>query len=171
MPLLTPEQIEEYERTGTYSFALSKNAKITKSWYKRGWAVIFYIFAAFFILQAISGSPDQGKAVTNQNNTQVNQFVPAKDRAITNQEKQVRPIEVPKQVAPQPSPVNANTPTDQGLSNNNYYTNTAGNTVHSPAYSKTVPLGASARCRDQSYSFSQSRRGTCSHHGGVAEWL
>jgi hypothetical protein len=34
-----------------------------------------------------------------------------------------------------------------------------------------VPPGASARCADGTYSFSASRRGTCSHHGGVAEWL
>jgi hypothetical protein len=57
------------------------------------------------------------------------------------------------------------------LSNDNYYTNTSGNEVHSPAYSNSVPIGASARCGDGTYSFSQSRRGTCSHHGGVAEWL
>ena len=59
------------------------------------------------------------------------------------------------------------------LSNNNYYTNTYGNEVHSPAYTQnnSIPAGASAQCRDGTYSFSQSRRGTCSHHGGVAEWL
>jgi|SRR3989344_5569454 len=57
------------------------------------------------------------------------------------------------------------------LSNDNYYTNSKGNTVHSPAYSNSVPAGASAQCRDGTYSFSQSRRGTCSHHGGVAKWL
>lgn len=57
------------------------------------------------------------------------------------------------------------------LSNDNYYTNTAGNKVHSPAYSESIPIGATAQCRDWTYSFSQSRRGTCSHHGGVAEWL
>lgn len=57
------------------------------------------------------------------------------------------------------------------LSNNNYYVNSKGDTVHSPAYSRSVPQGASARCRDGTYSFSQSRRGTCSHHGGVASWL
>ncbi|WP_431636442.1 DUF3761 domain-containing protein [Dyella sp. KULCS107] len=34
-----------------------------------------------------------------------------------------------------------------------------------------VPAGASAQCRDGTYSFSRSRRGTCSHHGGVARWL
>ena len=34
-----------------------------------------------------------------------------------------------------------------------------------------APDGASAKCRDGSYSFSQSRRGTCSRHGGVAAWL
>ena len=64
------------------------------------------------------------------------------------------------------------TPTAQApLSNNNYYTNSSGNEVHSPAYSETVPVGASAQCRDGSYSFSQHRSGTCSHHGGVAKWL
>jgi len=59
------------------------------------------------------------------------------------------------------------------LSNNNYYTNSVGNQVHSPAYTpdNSVPAGASAQCRDGTYSFSQSRRGTCSHHGGVARWL
>lgn len=56
------------------------------------------------------------------------------------------------------------------LSNNNYYTNTRGNTVHSPAYAPSQPSGASARCRDGTYSFSQSSRGTCSHHGGVDDW-
>lgn len=59
----------------------------------------------------------------------------------------------------------------QSLSNDNYYTNVDGNSVHSPAYSNTVPLGATARCRDGTYSFSQHRSGTCSHHGGVAKWL
>ena len=34
-----------------------------------------------------------------------------------------------------------------------------------------APAGASARCRDGTYSFSAHRRGTCSHHGGVAQWL
>jgi hypothetical protein len=67
------------------------------------------------------------------------------------------------------APSNA-TQTDN-LSNDNYYTNSAGNEVHSPAYAPSVPAGATAQCRDGTYSFSQSRRGTCSHHGGVAQWL
>jgi uncharacterized membrane protein YqiK len=37
--------------------------------------------------------------------------------------------------------------------------------------SNSAPPGASARCQDGSYSYSTSRRGTCSHHGGVSEWL
>jgi len=57
------------------------------------------------------------------------------------------------------------------LSNNNTYINSQGNEVHSPAYAPSVPTGASAICRDGTYSFSQNRRGTCSHHGGVSEWL
>ena len=40
-----------------------------------------------------------------------------------------------------------------------------------PVRAATAPVGATARCRDGTYSFSQHRRGTCSWHGGVAEWL
>jgi hypothetical protein len=36
---------------------------------------------------------------------------------------------------------------------------------------RSVPAGASAVCRDGTYSFSANRRGTCSHHGGVGQWL
>ncbi len=54
---------------------------------------------------------------------------------------------------------------------NGTYTNTAGNVVCSPYSAPSAPAGASAQCRDGTYSFSQSRRGTCSHHGGVAQWL
>src|SRR4051812_47143680 len=39
------------------------------------------------------------------------------------------------------------------------------------ATSTAPPPGASARCRDGTYSFSQHHSGTCSHHGGVAQWL
>ena len=35
----------------------------------------------------------------------------------------------------------------------------------------SAPPGATARCRDGTYSFSEHRSGTCSHHGGVAVWL
>ena len=52
-----------------------------------------------------------------------------------------------------------------------FYTNKDGQRVQSPTYSKTVPPGATAQCRDGTYSFSQNHRGTCSHHGGVAKWL
>ena len=52
-----------------------------------------------------------------------------------------------------------------------YYTNSKGQRVQSPTYYQTAPAGATALCRDGTYSFSRSRRGTCSHHGGVAKWL
>lgn len=55
-------------------------------------------------------------------------------------------------------------------SNVQYYTNSMGHIVQSPTYYNNKPNGACARCRDGSYSFSESRRGTCSHHGGVAVW-
>jgi hypothetical protein len=53
-----------------------------------------------------------------------------------------------------------------------YYRNSRGNCVHRPASSATLtPQGATAHCRDGTYSYSQSASGTCSHHGGVGTWL
>jgi hypothetical protein len=71
-----------------------------------------------------------------------------------------------------PTQVPANQ-TNSQLDNNNSYTNVDGNQVHSPANTVdgSVPAGASAKCGDGTYSFSQHRSGTCSHHGGVAQWL
>jgi hypothetical protein len=55
---------------------------------------------------------------------------------------------------------------------NGTYVNSAGNTVCSPEESTSgAPAGATAECADGTYSFSESRSGTCSHHGGVASWL
>ena len=51
------------------------------------------------------------------------------------------------------------------------YINSRGHCVHRPVRANKAPAGATARCRDGTYSFSQSRRGTCSWHGGVAQWL
>lgn len=59
----------------------------------------------------------------------------------------------------------------RGTCGGNYYVNSKGRCVHRPMHSSSVPKGASAQCRDGTYSFSQSRRGTCSYHGGVARWL
>lgn len=64
-------------------------------------------------------------------------------------------------------------PDESKLDSHRHYINKDGQTVHSPAKSKSgaIPAGASAQCRDGSYSFSRHRSGTCSHHGGVAQWL
>ena len=39
-----------------------------------------------------------------------------------------------------------------------------------PAAKGTGPQGATAKCRDNTYSQSRDHRGACSHHGGVATW-
>jgi hypothetical protein len=43
--------------------------------------------------------------------------------------------------------------------------------VPAAASGGSAPPGATARCSDGTYSFSQHHSGTCSHHGGVAAWL
>ena len=54
---------------------------------------------------------------------------------------------------------------------NGTYTNSAGNEVCRPYESAGAPAGATAQCKDGTWSFSQSRSGTCSGHGGVSRWL
>jgi len=39
------------------------------------------------------------------------------------------------------------------------------------AAAASPPPGATAQCRDGTYSYSQHHSGTCSYHGGVAVWL
>ena len=56
-------------------------------------------------------------------------------------------------------------------SNSDYYTNVSHNRIHRPVRADRAPAGASAHCRDGSWSFSQHHQGTCSHHGGVARFL
>jgi hypothetical protein len=51
------------------------------------------------------------------------------------------------------------------------YVNSQGQTVKRPETCSSAPQGATAQCRDGTYSFSKSRSGTCSHHGGVSKWL
>ena len=52
-----------------------------------------------------------------------------------------------------------------------YYTNVDGHSVHRPTHCGARPAGATARCGDGTWSFSQHHSGTCSHHGGVLTWL
>ncbi len=75
---------------------------------------------------------------------------------------------------PPPTGISQETaPNESDLKEHGHYVNKKGKSVHAPAHSKSgaVPQGATAQCRDGSYSFSQSHRGTCSRHGGVASWL
>ncbi len=51
------------------------------------------------------------------------------------------------------------------------YRNVDGVCVPRPIQADAPPPGATAQCNDGTYSFSQHRSGTCSHHGGVRRWL
>jgi hypothetical protein len=75
--------------------------------------------------------------------------------------------------APAKSPRSTAEPIEAELLSHRHYKAKDGHAVHSPAKSTNdqIPAGASAMCRDGTYSFSKHRRGTCSHHGGVGAWL
>lgn len=68
--------------------------------------------------------------------------------------------------APAPKPA-----ASSSCNESTHYINSKGNCVLRPMPAASAPSGASAKCKDGTYSFSQSRSGTCSKHGGVAQWL
>ncbi|AWV19315.1 hypothetical protein A3862_07090 [Methylobacterium sp. XJLW] len=63
-------------------------------------------------------------------------------------------------------------PDDRNLDRHGHYRSRDGSEVHQPAKSLdgAKPAGATAKCRDGTWSFSHTHRGTCSRHGGVARW-
>ena len=67
-------------------------------------------------------------------------------------------------------------PAQQAEGNCGYYTNSLGHEVPRPcgdARTQPAPPGATAICRDGSYSYSEHpySGGTCSHYGGVEKHL
>jgi hypothetical protein len=89
-----------------------------------------------------------------------------------------KPAEAPKPaakpaVAAKPPPAAPKPPasSDGGCDEDTHYVNVSGNCVLRPVAAAVAPAGASARCKDGTYSSSQHRSGTCSRHGGVQEWL
>jgi len=128
---------------------------VPQPWYKKKLTIAVFIVAGVAI---ISGFGDNNVSVQPSNQVAA---------PIVSQQSYTQTVSVQKA---QIQDKQVSSP-DSRLSNSNYYTNTAGSSVHSPAYSNSIPSGASAQCRDGTYSFSQSRRGTCSHHGVVASWL
>lgn len=69
---------------------------------------------------------------------------------------------------PPPAPATTLPPVPAG---DGTYTNVDGNTIPDPVSAAAPPAGATAQCNDGTYSFSQHHSGTCSGHGGVAQWL
>ncbi|QRP50611.1 DUF3761 domain-containing protein [Amycolatopsis sp. FDAARGOS 1241] len=74
----------------------------------------------------------------------------------------------PKTTTAQPKTTTATPHPTSTACGADYYRNSSGVCVHRPS---TNSSGATAICKDGSYSYSQHRSGTCSGHGGVKTWL
>lgn len=77
-------------------------------------------------------------------------------------------VVAPKTATPKPKAAPKTTAPKSAECGADYYVNSSGNCVHRPSDN---PAGATAICKDGSYSYSQHRSGTCSGHGGVRSWL
>jgi hypothetical protein len=70
--------------------------------------------------------------------------------------------------APAPAPAPA---TSSSCDEATHYINSSHACVPRPVAAASEPAGATARCNDGTYWFSQHHQGTCSSHRGVASWL
>jgi uncharacterized protein DUF3761 len=95
--------------------------------------------------------------------------IPSLDPAPPAAPRPAAPVQAPPPAAAASVP--ASPTQENGLCDADYYRNSNGNCVHRPEQAPAPPAGATARCADGKYSFSQHRQGTCSGHGGVAQWL
>jgi len=129
-----------------------------RKWYQKK-RYIFPSLAIGFVILALNNSNNQPTPIQTQESTYTSQVQG------TSYSPQIQKYQFQQ--------ATNNQQENNNLSNDNSYTNVDGVTVHSPAYSENgqAPDGATAQCRDGTYSFSLHRSGTCSHHGGVASWL
>jgi hypothetical protein len=149
------------------------NNKDSKKWYQKKRYMIPGSAIVFLSILGGSGPTNEIPAQASPSS-----FVQKEAVVVPTITTPINVVTTPVPVAEAPTPAPVKTPIEykspvtssNNLSNDNYYTNVSGNTVHAPAYSSSVPSGASAKCGDGTYSFSQHRQGTCSHHGGVSVW-
>lgn len=146
---------------------MSEETPNQRKWYqKKRYMIPTALIGLSFVF---GGGTDSATTTTsntlNYTETTNSSVVDTKTKPLPSPEEIRASLEVEKKTEVQPA-------SSPSLSNDNYYTNVDGESVHSPAYTSdnSIPAGASARCRDGTYSFSKNRRGTCSHHGGVSTW-
>jgi len=70
-----------------------------------------------------------------------------------------------------PPPPQAASVAGSSCDESTHYVNSDGACVPRPAAAATPPRSATAKCVDGEFSFSKHPKGTCSGHGGVAQWL
>ncbi|OSY37768.1 uncharacterized protein DUF3761 [Pseudonocardia autotrophica] len=87
-------------------------------------------------------------------------------RARADQQAPLRAAPAPQAPPQRPAPAAA-----PSCNSSSHYINSDGNCVQRPTQASSAPPGATAKCKNGSYSFSQNRSGTCSRNGGVAQWL
>jgi hypothetical protein len=142
---------------------------------KSGCLVVFLIILAFMIGRCTAPTPTPPSspqsltsASTSSSESDVSPSTHHKKKhaARTASSFQAEPNDTAPGYTPVPS-------TSDDVDNDGYYTNRDGNIVRVPhkEVSGCATSGASALCRDGTCSFSRHRSGTCSRHGGVAEWL
>jgi hypothetical protein len=83
----------------------------------------------------------------------------------------VQKAATPAATAAPPAAAAPKTPAAPAASTTAAKTSTATKSAPTSTAGNTDPTGASAKCKDGTYSKSAHRSGTCSSHGGVAEWL
>jgi len=90
-----------------------------------------------------------------------------KAKATKAKEKETRKKETKKKASPSETPAAITAPAAAPAT----ATPAKREASESKSRANTDPSGATARCKDGTYSHAQTHQGACSRHGGVAEWL
>ncbi len=181
-----PTQAMPTHPVGTASVSGPWDAKATqlnnRKWYRRPVVLVLAVVVALVLLGGIVSAATGSKSASSPHATAKALVTTTTTRA------PVTTTTLPPTTTTTVAPTTATTappppPTTQAPAivappptqscPNGGYVNSSGNYVCSP-YTPSgggVPAGATAKCNDGTYSFSQHRQGTCSGHGGVAQWL
>jgi len=124
--------------------------------------VLFIIFSLFLLSGCTSSTPPLDHILRNDRSAQAVEATTTPDKDLIDNTSNKKGAD--HQIS------NKDGNVDIEAAPNGTYTNVDGNEVARPYVAPSLPVGVSAICRDGSYSFSQHRQGTCSGHGGVAEW-
>ena len=132
---------------------------------------LIVIILLFVTLGCFSNSPQANRVNQSSSVVPENGSTPAP--TVSTPAPTAAPVSNAATSSPTVAPANTTTPKPRSLTELPKTTSekTVSDAPSQSTETKADKPGATARCKDGSLSYSKTRRGACSRHGGVAEWF